>query len=98
MTSPAAYDIAPDVAHVDAEEAGDGACYAAVLPAGPPVVLRDSAAAIWDEAREGGTVAEIAVRVADAVGLDPADIAADVEMFVEELVGWGLLERRSPVS
>jgi hypothetical protein len=89
VTSSAAYGIAPDVGHVDAEELS----YVARLPAGPPLILADSAAVIWAEASDGGTLEEITQRVGDAFGFVPADIADDVAAFVEQLVALGLLVR-----
>lgn len=87
MTSSTAYGIAPGVGHVDAEERA----YVARLPEGPALVLADSAAVIWAEAREGGTLEEIVRRVADVFGLGPADIEEDVAAFVEQLLALGLI-------
>ena len=64
--------------------------YAATLPAGPILVLDGGAAAIWAAACEGprDTIAE---RVAQATGADLAEVRSEVESFVEELLGLGLL-------
>ncbi|ADU47695.1 PqqD family protein [Intrasporangium calvum] len=87
MTSSAAYGIAPDVGRVDADEL----TYVARLPEGPALVLADSAAVIWAEASEGGSLEQVVERVADAFGLAPAAIEQDVAAFVEQLVALGLL-------
>lgn len=93
MAGSAAYHLAPRVGWVDgSDEQGDGGiCYLAPLPDGPPLVLRDSAAAIWVEARVGGTADEIAGRVAERFGLESDEIGDDVATFLEELVELGVL-------
>lgn len=77
---------APGVAHVD----DDDVVYAAVLPTGPILVLDGGAAAIWVAACDGprDTIAE---RVAASTGAAVADVRADVDAFVAELVARGLL-------
>ena len=87
MRGSAAYGIAPNVGHV--EDAGRS--YVARLPEGPPMVLTDSAALIWAHVLAGGSVSDIAGRVADAVGIPAADIIGDVETFLDELVAHGVL-------
>jgi len=87
VTSSAAYRIAPDVGRVDADEL----TYVARLPEGPALVLADSAAVIWAEVSEGGSLEQVVERVADAFGLAPAAIEEDVAAFVEQLVALGLL-------
>ncbi|TYL53643.1 PqqD family protein [Agromyces mariniharenae] len=81
---------APGVAHVDDGEI----VYAAVLPAGPIVVLDGGAAAIWVAACDGSR-ASIAERVAEATGASISDVRDDVEAFVEELLARGLLVEAS---
>ncbi|MDC5697692.1 PqqD family protein [Intrasporangium calvum] len=89
MTSPAAYGPAPDVGRVDADEL----TYVARLPEGPALVLAESAAVIWAEASEGGSLEQIVERVADAFALPPHAIEADVTAFVAQLVALGLIVR-----
>jgi hypothetical protein len=80
------YRRAPGVAAVEE----DGVVYAAVLPDGPIVVLDGVAGVIWSEAcnGQGSTIADRVAAVTDA---SAADIRADVESFVDELVRRGLL-------
>lgn len=68
--------------------------YVASLPAGPLVVLEGAAAVIWSEAT-GESAAGWVARVAGAVGQVEADIAADVESFVDDLCERGLLQRET---
>lgn len=65
--------------------------YAAALPDGPIVVLEEVAAFIWVEACDGDRES-IADRVAEATGSHVHDVRADVDAFVDDLVGRGLLE------
>jgi len=85
----AAYGIAPNVGHVD----DAGRSYVARLPEGPPMVLEDSAALIWMQVVVGGTVGDIASRVAVVAGISAEDIIGDVETFLDELVAHGVLVR-----
>lgn len=71
--------------------AEEGTLYAASLPDGPIVVLTGVAALIWSEACEGER-ATIVERVAEATEVAPEAIRADVDAFVADLVGRGLLE------
>lgn len=80
-----------DVGYVDSEPAGDDVCYAALLPDGPPVLLRGSAAEIWRAAVRGGSVASITADVADEIGVSARDIEFDVREFLDDLVARGLL-------
>ena len=66
--------------------------YAASLPDGPIVVLEGSAAVIWDELMRGGS-GSIAERVADATGASLDSVRADVDAFVEQLIGLGMVSR-----
>lgn len=69
----------------------DGVVYLGRLPGGPLLVLSGSAGAVW-QAAQGVRRDEAAGRVADALGLEEADVAASVEDFVDELLAQGLLE------
>lgn len=89
MRGSAAYGIAPNVGHV--EDAGRS--YVARLPEGPPMVLTDSAALIWEQVQMGDRASDIAGRVADAAGVPVEDIIDDVESFLDELVAHGVLVR-----
>jgi hypothetical protein len=71
----------------------DDVVYLALLPDGPIVVLDGVAGVIWSEAREGPS-STIADRVAAVTDASAADIRADVESFVDELVRRGLLAMR----
>jgi hypothetical protein len=68
-----------------------GVVYAASIPDGPIVVLDGSAALIWSELAHGGP-GTIAERVADATGTSVDAVRADVDAFVEQLIGLGLIE------
>jgi hypothetical protein len=78
------------VGHV---EDGD-VVYAAVLPDGPIVVLDGGAAAIWVAACDGPRHS-IAERVAASTGVALADVRAEVDAFVGELLTRGLLVEAS---
>ena len=90
---PTVYRMAPQVGWVDGStySPGEAVRYVASLPDGPILVLRDSAAAIWAAASEGGTLEMIVDRVAAGVGVDRAEIAGDVESFLADMVRRGLL-------
>ena len=81
---------APGVAHVDDGEV----VYAAALPDGPILVLDGGAAAIWVAACDGPRDS-IAERVAASTGAALADVHAEVDAFVDELVSRGLLVEAS---
>lgn len=86
-----------DVGVVDGDSVAGGApgtVYLAHLPNGPLIVLEGSAALIWRTslATANHSGRSVAVRVAEAMGSDPAAIQADVEAFLRELVTKGLLE------
>lgn len=61
------------------------------LPDGVPVVLTGSAALIWLVAAEGSP--NVVDDVAEGAGQSAGVIHSDVEAFLAELVGLGLLER-----
>lgn len=88
------YVIAPDVAWLDAAEVDTGrdTVWAAVLPDGRPVVMEESAAAIWRALADHDTVAEI---VRDLAGDDDsafvATMSGDVRTFLASLVAQGLV-------
>ena len=96
--------LAPDIAW--ARIAGDQAAVM-TLEAGQPLLLSTSGDVIWDVLVGGRTpdddlVADpptplstttITVQVAEAFGLDPADVAADVHAFLEMLEAHGVLVR-----
>jgi hypothetical protein len=89
----ATYSVAADLALLvgDEETRDAGVVYVSQLPDGPPVVLRDSGAVVWEVARHGGTMDEIVAGVAARTGLPTATIEADVQDFVNELTVLGLL-------
>ncbi|GAB2974491.1 hypothetical protein [Nocardioides montaniterrae] len=76
MTSFADWSVAPDVAWVD-----DQAVYVARVPDGVPLVLEDSAAAIWRAVAAGAEIE------ADE------DVASDVSAFLDQLLAAGLVVR-----
>ena len=96
--------ISPDIAW--ARTAG-GQAVVMTLEAGQPLLLSASGDVIWDVLVGGRTpdddlVADpptplstttITVQVAEAFGLDPADVAADVHAFLEMLEAHGVLVR-----
>lgn len=65
--------------------------YVAHLPDGPILGLSGTAACIW-RALFGGPRESLAARVAESIGAQVADIAVDVEAFVDVLVVQGLIE------
>ena len=96
--------LAPDIAW--ARTAG-GQTAVMTLEAGQPLLLSASGDVIWDVLVGGRTpdddlVADpptplstttITVQVAEAFGLAPADVAADVHTFLEMLEAHGVLDR-----
>lgn len=64
--------------------------YAALLPGGPIMVLRETAAAIWSAANSVPRE-EVPARVATELGIDVDTIRPSVEEFVDRLVSKGLL-------
>ena len=87
-----------DLAVIDGEPtAGDPfRVYLTPLPYGPLVVLEGNSAAIWQGAQgdESGALVE---RLAAESGLLAEEIRDDVERFLDQLVGAGLL-RRDPAD
>lgn len=67
-----------------------GVVFVAPLPGGPIVVLEGGAAVIWDGACDGDR-SSLPERVARATDTPVEDIRSDVEEFVAELLGRGLL-------
>lgn len=67
--------------------------YPAVLPDGPPLVLRGGSL-VWTALVEGGTVADVVRRVAEAADRPEAEVAPGVEQLVDGLVAAGVLELR----
>ena len=77
------------------------------LEAGQPLLLSTSGDVIWDVLVGGRTpeddlvadppaplsTTDVTAQVADAFGLDPADVAADVHAFLEMLEAHGVLDR-----
>ncbi|GAA5035522.1 hypothetical protein GCM10025738_21450 [Microbacterium fluvii] len=55
-----------------------------------PCVLEGSAALIWRALAAGGTLDELTGAAADAVGVDPGAVAADVAAFISQLATEGL--------
>jgi hypothetical protein len=87
-----AYRVPPRLAHV-VPVADDGlasAVFLMRLPDGPPVVLHGSAAWIWLLAADGEP--GVAADVAELVGRPPAEMADEVNHFLDDLVGRGLIE------
>lgn len=71
-------------------EQREATVYVARLPDGPIIVLEGTAALIWMEACSSAprTIAE---RVGDHVDRGAAEIAAEIDRFVRDLVAQGLL-------
>lgn len=84
------YRIAPDVAWLTEDE-HEPAVYLAPLPDGPPLVLRDSAYAVWLGVAETGTLAEITELAAELAGAQPEVVAEDVATLVAQLTRQGLV-------
>ena len=96
--------LAPDIAW--ARIAG-GQAVVMTLEAGQPLLLSASGDVIWDVLVGGRTPADdlvadppvplsttdVTVQVAEAFGLAPADVAADVHAFLEMLEAHGILVR-----
>ena len=96
--------LAPDIAW--ARTAG-GQAVVMTLEAGQPLLLGASGDVIWDVLVGGRTpeddlvadppvplsTTDVTVQVAEAFGLAPADVAADVHAFLEMLEAHGVLDR-----
>jgi pyrroloquinoline quinone biosynthesis protein D len=72
--------------------ASDGGARFAVLEldADQPVVLEESAAAIWRALSEPGTASQIAARVAAEYGVATEQVAPTIADFLDSLCGQGL--------
>lgn len=90
------YGIPHEVAHVIPDDEPDlpARVFLMQLPDGQPVVLDDSAALIWLLAAEGEE--DLVGAMADLVGQQGHEIAADVTTFLDELVSRGLLIHDHP--
>lgn len=84
------YRIPPRLAYVVHEDhpSGTVTLYLMPLPDGAPLQLRDSSGWIWLLAAEG---AEIAESLAEIVERPVEEIRPDIEEFLAQLVGRGLL-------
>jgi len=91
------YRIPKGVAFVvpDGEPDPPGVVFLMRVPDGLPQVLQNSAAWIWLSAVEGEP--DVADAVAHLVGRAKHEVAADVEAFLADLVGRGLLEEEPSV-
>ncbi|MGG5259343.1 PqqD family protein [Phycicoccus avicenniae] len=78
--------VAADVAWVEAEDV----VYAARLPDGPPLVLEGPGAVVWHALLPGGTVDEVAERVAQRVGVSAEAVLLDVAGFLDGLLRAGV--------
>ena len=92
MTS---YEIAPDVAWIDAQAAGQNSTevFATVMPDGPPLVLQGSAWLVWTVVAEHAELDDVVAQVATLTSSEPDAVAPEVEVFLERLVAQGLLRR-----
>lgn len=68
-----------------------GVVYLGRLPAGPLVILQGSGSEVWRAAQDAPRES-VAARVAEALGVDEAEVAASVDDFVSDLLARGLLE------
>ncbi|MFZ2504045.1 MAG: PqqD family protein [Nocardioides sp.] len=93
---------APEVAWVAEADAmpypeeGPVRIFLARLPDGVPVVLADSAAAIWGVVAPGVRRADVVRAVAEVTGVPQEMIAADVASFVADLLERGLIDESEP--
>lgn len=87
-----AWQHGPQVAHVQAENR----VVALDLVHAPdaPQVLSPSAAAVWQAIDGQRSDEAIVAEVADAYGVAPEEIAADVRQFLADLAASGLIVRR----
>lgn len=77
---------------VEQVEGEDAVVYAAPLPDGPIVVLRDTALTIWQEAVRPTSQLELPERVARHYGLPVEQVQAAVDSCVADLLARGVLE------
>ena len=99
--SGATYHRAPGVAWVDADDVNsdDPVVYVARVPLGRPLVLADSAWAIWSAlGEEGGTLDEVAARVAELAELEETTVRDQVAVFLDDLVQQVLVVRDPPTG
>ena len=104
VETPEGWALAPDIAW--ARTAG-GQAAVMTLEAGQPLLLSPTGHAVWDVLVGGRTpqddlaadppaplaTTDVTVQVAEAFGLAPADVAADVHTFLEMLEAHGVLVR-----
>ena len=90
------YRVPERVAHVvpDGEPDVPDTVFLMRLPDGTPQLLRDSAAWVWVLASDGER--DVPAAVAQLLGVTKQEVAADVEVFIADLVGGGLLEEIAP--
>lgn len=86
------YGIPRRVAHVVPSESGHlpSTVFLMPLPDGPPQVLHESAAWIWLLAADGEP--DVPAAIAELVGRPTEEVADEVNHFLDDLVGRGLLE------
>ncbi|MFL0425460.1 PqqD family protein [Micrococcus luteus] len=96
--------LAPDIAWA---RTPSGQAAVMTLEAGQPLLLSTSGGVIWDALVGGRTpeddlvadppvplsTTDVTAQVAEAFGLEPADVAADVHAFLEMLEAHGILVR-----
>lgn len=82
--------VAPHVAWVEDE----GVVYVAALPDGPPLVLEGPGAVVWHALLPGGSVDDVAERVAAEVGASADAVVLDVAGFLDDLVRAGVATQR----
>lgn len=96
--------LAPDIAWA---RTADGQAAVMTLEAGQPLLLSASGHVIWDVLVGGRTpkdnlvadppaplsTTDVTVQVAEAFGLAPADVGADVHAFLDMLEAHGVLVR-----
>jgi hypothetical protein len=94
------YAIAPGVPWVDAQDfrLAQPIAYVAANLTDPPRILEGAAWAIWTALVDGGTLVEVTRTAAELVGVEPADIAVDVETFVGRLVDDGAVVAHDGVT
>ena len=104
VETPEGWALAPDIAWA---RTADGQAAVMTLEAGQPLLLSASGDVIWDVLVGGRTpeddlvadppvplsTTDVTVQVAEAFGLAPADVAADVHAFLEMLEAHGVLVR-----
>lgn len=81
---------------IEASDDEGDVVYAASLPDGPIVVLRDSALTIWQEAVMPTGDLGIVERVAALYGVSVVEVREAVDACVADLLAQGVLEVASP--